>query len=147
MIPEEIYKKIKNYSSQELEALKEADMQEDCASQNLEIEADVEDLSKISIDELKWRLKEELHKIQTYKTVSPISPRLNIFHKIQLELKRRGVDYFPPSIIDSSLFDLRKDSVESIANTIVRSISPTKAGRIASAVTRLLKETKQVHAG
>ena len=147
MIPEEIYKKIKNYSSQELEALKEADMQEDCASQNLEIEADVEDLSKISIDELKWRLKEELHKIQTYKTVSPISPRLNIFHKIQLELKRRGVDYFPPSIIDSSLFDLRKDSVESIANTIVRSISPAKAGKIASAVMRIIKETKQVHAG
>jgi hypothetical protein len=151
MILEEVYEKIKNYSSQEFEVLMEAEMEaemrEDCGSENLAIEADVEDLSKISIDELKRRLKEELHKIQTYKTVPPISPRLDIFHKIQLELKRRGIDYFPPTIIDDSLFDLRKDSVESIADTIVRSISPAKAGKIASAVMRIIKETKQVHAG
>lgn len=47
---------------------------------------------------------------------------------------------------DGSLFDLRNDAVADIAATIVRTISPSKAGNIARAIVKAIKE-KAAHAG
>jgi hypothetical protein len=46
-----------------------------------------------------------------------------------------------------SLFDLRRDTPESIARTVVETITASKAERIAQAIRAELKRQKQAHAG
>jgi hypothetical protein len=49
--------------------------------------------------------------------------------------------------LDGGLFDLFNDTANDIAATIVRSISPTKAGDIARAIQKAIKAAKAAHAG
>jgi hypothetical protein len=49
--------------------------------------------------------------------------------------------------LDGGLFDLVHDTANDIAATIVRSISPTKAGDIARAIQKAIKAAKAAHAG
>ena len=59
----------------------------------------------------------------------------------QLEGKLRDVEF------EGSLFDLRSDTAQAIADTIVSSISANKAETIARAILKAIKASKAAHAG